>query len=440
LVPKEDPMKRGPRSALVVFLSAVSCSCLLLCILPATSAAEYRLDSDTLLRVFERDTSTDTDQSVVPAYHYLQLDLGRLESEGLSFHFYGWGRVDLADSDFYADQTAGEILYGYAQYTDPISNLNLRVGRQYLFSGITNESLDGIRVDTDLGRHFAASVYGGQPAALDGIDGRDGDHLWGARISHQLTFHGLHDLGLSYKQLNNDDVREEEKLGIDLSLGLPHGITVDGLSARNLTTGGWAEHSYEAQLRVADLHLRPYAYRFRYEDFFAPGRNSANPFRYLTGFDETLNVIGTDAIWRRYEAWDIGAKVKNHDYDKRDGSAQYISGLATWHGEGLSQAGGELGYMNGDDDRDQYLVTRGFIYWDRPLPPLASGFMTGDLVVVNYDREILDEDNSFFISFGLGGRFYDDALELRFSGDYSSDPYFDDDLRGLVVAKYTWAR
>ena len=41
-----------------------------------------------------------------------------------------------------------------------------------------------------------------------------------------------------------------------------------------------------------------------------------------------------------------------------------------------------------------------------------------------------------FVSFGAGHRFLEDALELRLSGDYSSDPYFDDDWRAMLALQY----
>jgi hypothetical protein len=66
--------------------------------------------------------------------------------------------------------------------------------------------------------------------------------------------------------------------------------------------------------------------------------------------------------------------------------------------------------------------------------PLA--FISGDLLYAAYDQPIYGQDNSFFASLGAGQRFLDDRLELKLSGDYSSDPYFDSDLRTMLVANY----
>jgi hypothetical protein len=34
----------------------------------------------------------------------------------------------------------------------------------------------------------------------------------------------------------------------------------------------------------------------------------------------------------------------------------------------------------------------------------------------------------------------DDALSIKISGDYSRDPYFENDLRGMLTVSYTYAQ
>ncbi len=427
-------MKTANRCQAVLFL-------VFLLLLPAAAdAANLHLQSDTLFRFFERDTSTKDDVFVAPAYEYLQADVGALRSKGLSFHLYGWGRADLGDRDFFDDDTAGELLYGYLQYRQPFSNFDLKLGRQYVFEGVANEAVDGLRLGSDLGPYFGVSLYGGQPAALDSEQGRSGDSIYGGRLAHRLATH--YELGVSYKSIDNDSSQAEEMLGLDIYLGLPAGISLYGFSSRNLDSEGWAEHSYELPFRVGSVDFRPYYQRFNYDDYFTDGANSANPFRFLAGTGETLTVFGGDIVWRFSEAWDLGLKAKAYDYDELDGSAEFFSGLATWHGEGLTSAGAELGVMNGDEDKTRYLLVRAFFYLDGVGEMLPRGFVTGDVVYAGYDEEIdtTGEDTSLFLSLGAGHRFLDDALALKLSADYSSDPFFDNDLRGLAVVSYTFDR
>ncbi|PLX83808.1 MAG: hypothetical protein C0617_10260 [Desulfuromonas sp.] len=409
-----------------------------LCLPAAVSGAAIHLESDTLLRVFERDSPTEEDAAVAPLYEYLRADFGELDSRGLSFHLYGWGRADLGDGEFYAYDSAGELLYGYIEYLGPAANFGLRLGRQYVFEGVADEAIDGLRLDGDLTPYFSVSAYGGQPVALDSENGRSGDSIWGGRLAHHLGTH--YNVGLSYKSVDNDDEQAEESLGVDLSLALPMGIDLYGYSSRNLDTEGWGEHFYQLAIPVMDFHLRPYLEVFEYDHYFTEGANSAQPFRFLAGTEEQLRVYGGDLLWFGAEDWDLGAKVKFYDYDLRGDSSRYYAGTATWRGEDLPEFGGEFGFMEGDDKANDYLLTRAYFYWDRPPQVLSSGFVTGDIVYVFYDEEIYGEDASLFLSLGAGSRFLSDALEIRVSGDYSADPYLEEDLRGMVLAKYAFDR
>jgi hypothetical protein len=401
------------------------------------AAAEFSLASDTLFRYFTSDTTTQGNQKAAPAYEYLRLDVGSATEPGLSFHAYGWGRLDLANDDYFQDDTAGELLYGYLEYTAKEANFNARLGRQYIFEGVANEAVDGLRLRSDLGRFFTASLYGGQPVALDSEQGRSGDSIYGGRLGHRLS--GWYDVGVSYKEIDNDNDLAEKMLGIDVGLYLPHGIGFYGMSKRNLETDGWGEHSYELRFQLAGINFRPYFQQFRYEDQFDTGANGAQPFTYLAGTGEEVKVVGADATWAG-DAWDLGAKVKNYDYDQRDETAQYYAVLANWYAAERCSLGGEAGIMNGDADQDDYLLLRAYAYWDKLPQALPLTFLTGELVWVNYGEEIYNQDTSLFISLGTGRRFLADALEVKLSGDYSSDPYFDHNVRGMLTLSYLFDR
>lgn len=404
----------------------------------AAPASELQVSSETLVRVFERDTALRDDVRVAPAYEYLRLDAGALRSKGLSFHLYGWGRLDLGDRDFFADDSAGEMLYGYVEYARPASNLNLRLGRQYVFEGVAGESVDGVRLSGDLTPYFTLSAYGGFPVALDSSRGRSGDRIWGGRLAHRRG--SRYEVGLSYKQIDNDGERQEERLGGELSLFLPLGASLFGLSAYNLETEGWAEHSWELRFDLAAAQIRPFYQKYSYEDFFGSGVKAKNPFIFLRETGETLQVLGAEAAWPVSASWELGARVKHFDYEQRGDASAFASLLATWHGRNLTQAGGELGSSQGVAAENDYLLARAFFYRDRPLRLLPRGFVTGDVVYVGYDRPIFGEKAAFFVSLGAGHRFLDERLELKLSGDYSTNPFFDEDVRGMLVASYSYAR
>jgi hypothetical protein len=409
--------------------------------LPAAGwAADLHFTSETRLRWFERDTLEKDDANVVPAYEYVQVDYGKRGEGELSFHLFGWGRADFGGGDYFEDDTAGELLYGYLEYAAPKNLVNLRLGRQYVFEGVSNESIDGLRASADITPYFHLSAYGGQPVALDSTDGRHGDRIWGARLSNR--FQSWYELGVSFKQVNNDSDREEEFVGIDLSASLPFGVSLSGLSSRNLENEGWAEHSYELRFNLADYRIRPFFEQYEYEDLFDTGDNSDRPFTLLLQTGERLRVFGADAVRFLSGNWEAGVKAKLYNYETRGDSSRFYSALLNWFGgeeEDLTSAGGELGYMEGDAAANDFILTRLWFYLDR-LEQLAGGFVTGDVVYVLYDEEIADEDTSLFLSLGAGRKFLRDALELKLSGDYSSDPFLEHDVRGMLVATYVFDR
>ena len=429
-------------SAAFEFLSpATALLVLLFCLLVPTAgeAAELRVASDTLLRYFERDRKADGKTvGIAPAYQYLQMDYGALNEPGLSVHAYGWGRANLGDSldkrtwDAALQQdTAGEFLYGYLQYLRPARDLQVRLGRQYLFEGVANESFDGLYVRADILPSVELSAYAGSPVAVESSKGRSGDRLYGARLYHGKT--GSYSLGVSYKFLADDGIRDMEVLGGDLSLSLPGGISLLGRSSLNLVTGGVGEHSYEARFFLGPMEIRPLFQRYRYSDYFNKGARSALLFRYLA--DNTITMAGTEAFWYPGEQWEVGLRFKNYDYDKRLGSARSYTALVTWKRNILSEIGVEAGLTDGSDDRNRYFLGRAYAYWN-----LAPAFLTGDLVLAHYGRPVYGKEQSLFASVGTGVRLAGQRLSLKLSCDYSDDPYFDKDIRFTLVASYQFDR
>jgi hypothetical protein len=412
---------------------------LLLSVLPVSSySAEITIQSDTIFRMFERDTVSENDALVLPGYEYLQIDGGQLEEEGLSFHLYGWGRLDFADNDYYTDDTAGEVLYGYLQYRQDASNFDARLGRQYVFEGVANEAIDGLRISSDLGDYFKASLYGGQPVGLDATNGRDGDSIYGGRIAHHLGNH--YEVGLSYKKIENDSDTAEEMFGVDVSAFLPANMSVFGNSTYNQETEDWAEHSYELRIPLGQLLIKPYYQHFSYADYFGTGANAVNPFQGLALSDEELSAYGVDALYSLDRTWTFGGKVKIYDYDNFDGAETY-SALLTWQGEEMTLLGGEIGHTAADDAAgNDYTLFRLYGYCEAMADQYWLDFFSGDLLLTYYDEDIYGEDASLFLSLSAGKKFMDEALTVALSGDYSQDPYFDDDLRGMLTLSYRYDR
>ena len=255
-------------------------------------------------------------------------------------------------------------------------------------------------------------------------------------MAHHLG--SQYEVGLSYKTIDNDDETAEELLGVDLSLFLPANLSFFGYSSYNQETEGWGEHSYELRIPVGSVLITPYYQQFNYEDYFERGVKTVNPFRFLADGDEELTAFGLDALWQLDDRWTLGAKAKFFDYDEQD-SAETYSVLAIWQGEGLTQFGGEIGHTANDDaSGNEYTLFRLYGYCDSFAENYWVDFVSADLLIASYDEDIYGEDSSFFISVGTGKLFLDDALEVKVSGDYSEDPYFDEDFRGMLKVTYNY--
>jgi hypothetical protein len=401
-----------------------------------TLGAEVQIKSDTILRLFERDTSSEEDATVLPGYEYLQVDAGELEDYGVSFHLYGWGRADFADNDYYEDQTAGELLYGYLEYRQEANRFNAKLGRFQTFAGVANDAVDGLYLGGDLGDYFDLSLYGGQPGALDSEQGRSGDSIFGGRLAHHLGMH--YEVGVSYKSIENDNKTAEEMLGVDMSVFLPANVNLYGFSKYNNETDDWAEHSYELSIPVGSVIIKPYYQHYNYEGYFDTGANAVSPFNWLSQTGEKLTAYGADALWQLDDAWTLGAKAKFFSYDELDNAETY-SILVTWQGEGLTQYGGEIGHTSANDTaNNDYTLVRLYGYCDAMAGQFWLDFVSADMLLTFYDEDIYGEDSSFFLSLGAGKRFLNDALSITLSGDYSQDPYFDDDLRGMLTMSYAY--
>jgi len=396
--------------------------------------SDWGFQSETILRIFEREVrenGKDRKQDILPMYEYLRVDVRNLSKEELSFHSYGWARHDLENSGFFADDTEGELLYGYLEYASSFNNFSVRLGRQYVFERALNESMDGLLVNADISPSTSIMAYGGRPISLGDTDGSSGDATVGGRIANHSG--NRYEIGLFFTYVANDGDRDEEEAGFDLSLLLPRQISLAGRSRRNLVTDGWAEHAYEGMSKIGKAQVSLSFDYFQYEDFLIKGDNSANLFRFLSDTKETITAFGSDMIYNITETVDFGAKLKHYDYDRRPHSAQYYSGLMVWRWEAPSELGVELGFMNGDASDNRYYLGRVFAYKD--LPP---GFITADVVYAHYNEDVQGEDRSVFVSLGAGKNFLDDTVKVKLSGDFSSDPFFESDFRGMVNITYNF--
>jgi hypothetical protein len=260
-------------------------------------------------------------------------------------------------------------------------------------------------------------------------------HHWG----------GYYNVGVSYKRVDNDGDKQEEQIGIDSALTALGPVAFYGRSVRNQVLKVWQEHNYEGRLTISSFLLRPFYQRVDYDAFFSTGVDSSKPFTDPLGglpalqeSGEVVTMAGGEATWEGSPLFDVGIKYKHFDYKVREDNANYYAALATLRGKGLTQAGVEAGRMDGDIPEDRYSLGRAYAYYDQ-----APYFLAADFVYAKYGVEIfgdLGDDRSIFASLGGGVRLMKDSLKLKLSGDYSKDPNFKKDFRGLLALEYTLSK
>jgi len=364
-------------------------------------------------------------------YEYFRLDAGGLlgTEQNLSFHAYGWARNDFASSGYFQDTAEGELLYGYLQYRQPTANFNLKVGRQPVFGFTANDAVDGLLLSSDILPFLSGEVFAGQSVSLASVNGRSGDFTAGGRINiHQKS---RYETGFYYRYLENRSQKDEEEAGFDISFILRNNFSILGRSEWNLITKGVNEHSYEALITTASITIKPFFNYFTYENSFAPEDNNASPFRFLVDTMEVITRAGVDGAYLLNDTVSLGAKFVHYNYKIRNNTAQYISGLAEWKYRPLSEIGFELGFMNSPSIDEGYILGRTYIYHD-----LKNKFLTADLVYVRYEKGTRRKDYSLLASAGAGIKLFKNHLEIKASVDYSVDPFFDNDFRGLVSFTY----
>lgn len=395
----------------------------------STSEAEQlNLVSETIIRGFQRELNDGSKASAAPAYEYLQLNYTTNKVPGLSLHINGWGRLNLADN-YNKDTTDGQLLHAYLQYVPTNQPYQLRVGRQYIFEGVAKDNLDGIYGKLFSLPHTTVSAYAGVPTMLDNASGRKKDLIYGGKLTYGNS--GLYDVGISYKHVLDNGARNEQLMGGDLSVNFPRNISLLGHSTYDLISSNWGEHSYEARLPFGPVVFQPFLQRFKYTSYFSNNPNSVPPFRFLEGSGNTLTSIGTDLFWYPSDRWEFALRFKNNDYQNRFKPSQYYSLIATKRWHILSEAGAEVGRMQGSEAQNRYLLTRAYAYW-----MFGPGFVTGDITYVHYDKLIYGKSSSLFTSIGVGTGFLKNTLKVNVSFDYSNDPYFNADYRFMAKLIY----
>lgn len=235
-------------------------------LLPAVAwSADLGANGTTLFRFQQQSAPGSAKKTLAPATQYLGVDAGSLADGNLSFHLYGWGRVDMGDESPVNGTSSGDVTYGYLDYRFPKANGQIRAGRFFVSEGVASETIDGVSVHADLLQQYeglSISLYAGAPAnaITDIANNARGNYLTGGRLSYHLP---IGELGISALLAGDSPSRrpvggvlqtvEESRrlIGADIRLAPLPMLELNGRTSYNTATSSTAEHDYTVLVKAA---------------------------------------------------------------------------------------------------------------------------------------------------------------------------------------------
>jgi hypothetical protein len=156
------------------------------------------------------DADEDT---ALPVYQYLQLNVNDIATKGYSFKGYGRFGEDIKNEV----DVQSRLYYAYLEKRELFKGLDFRLGRQFISTTAGASLTDGLKVDYSFLKNYKVTLFGGGDVTFyEGYNAKD--LIGGAEISG--TFGNSLDLGLSYVQKWDEEDLAQELLGFDASYDL----------------------------------------------------------------------------------------------------------------------------------------------------------------------------------------------------------------------------
>ena len=397
-------------------------------------ASDYSFsgESNTIFRM----RTSITDKTISPAYEYLRLTMTDKLSNGsgVAFHLGAWGRADLGDKpDDHG--TNGNLQYAYLTYQAAKNNSVFTIGRQFISEGVAAERIDGVYLRNDFKYGIGVSAFAGSSVTTEALANpkyQGGDLIYGSRISQSDK--QMYSIGLSALKSESTTTRNyREEEGLDLWLRPHQQVDINGRSTYNSITNGWMENSYAISYApTSTLSLGADFSHVNFKDYLfnvtTPALSVNNP---LWSYNNKQTAYGAGASYSASKNLTVAADYKFYRYDQ-SGDASYFGAKASYKLPDNLLAGGGIHRMNGDVDKLRYTEYRAFI-----AKKINQADLTLDAINVNYDKNINGISNSYVVT-GAAGYEFNPKLKVRGDLQYSKSPDFDNEVRALVMATYTF--
>ena len=374
----------------------------------------------TWMGVFD-ETLAGEKGTFIPVYEHLSLSLTDFEMEGFSFHLAGYARHHLA-SNFDGDVTRVEMTYGYLDYRGWENRLTLRAGRQLIFMGVASEYADALTVRLDGPGDFGGSLFAGLPV-LSAFGSKEGDSLYGGRFHYELF--EIAEVGASLLYAKENNAPDRFNIGLD--------AWVEPTDWLDLTGHLFLDLIYQQLYDIALLgRVRPMEglnLSVRFNDTvpssFISKRSVLSVFS-----NEEIREIGASLDYPIGPSLSLEADYSFFDYETGDDAHQY-GGRVTYRRPGSAGLVG-IGANRTDAESNGYTGVRLFARRGLGSLPLTWNV---EVYTFFYDEKIGGEDVSVNGALDLAYKVRD-RLEVVGALEYSNNPIFDEEVRGILKVSY----
>lgn len=396
-------------------------------------AADQTFSSKTYGLFYQRELPGGEKDRYAPLYEYLSADAANLGGQPVAFHFYGWGRMDLAEPSG-TEKTSGEIGSLYMEYLHPQGNAQAKLGRFFLTEGAAMETLDGafVKATTPLG--LGVSVYGGAPVEYSILNGtKGGSALYGGRIFFVQA--GYAEIGASYLRENGtfQEGKDRELFGGDLWLRVAPSVELTAQAAYNRSVRAMASQRYAVRIVPgATFDISAGYESYTYKGLFQSTLNPAFVFPSVDNNDKVQTIFGI-VDWAFVPGWTLEVAAKTIRHDKSDPGAALRGevGLRYSYNDKKDVAGFSSAFIAADREENEYREYRGFATYSPSKIRLAL-----DALTQQYKKEPIPgigKKNAYQVVASVG---YQVLAALQLSGDltYTQSPMFQQDYAGLLRA------
>jgi len=398
-------------------------------------AADLSVSSKTYGLLYERERAGGQKDRYAPLYEYLSADAANLGGKPLSFHFYGWGRVDLGE-DSGSGSTSGEVGSIYLEYLHPEGNAQAKLGRFFLTEGAAMEIIDGAFVKATTPVGLGISLYGGVPVEYSILNNTSaGDSLYGGRVFFVRP--GFVEIGASYLKENGSfqEGKDRELVGGDLWLRVAPPVELTAQAAYNREVSEMASQRYAVRIVPgATFDISAGYESYTYKGLFQPTLNPAFVSPSVDNNDKVQTIFGI-VDWAFIPGWTLEVAGKNIRHDKSDpGDANRGEvGVRYTYNDKKDVAGLSAAFVSADQAKNEYQEYRGFASYSP-----SKLRVTLDALTQRYKEEINGKKNQYQVVATAG---YQVLASLQLSGNvtYTQSPNFQEDWAGLIRVNYDFA-